>query len=64
MEAFTLSNKATEDLRTALKQSYGENFDVDLSDEDIYQIGVLFLDCVASYLKMLVSSPEITEKSL
>ena len=64
METLTLSDKATEDLRIALKQSYGEKFDVELSDEDIRQIGVLFLDSVASYLKIVVSSPEITARSL
>jgi hypothetical protein len=64
VETFTLSNKATQDLRTALKQSYGEDFDVELSDEDIHQLGELFLAGVASYLKMRVSHPEVITKSL
>lgn len=64
VDTFTLSNKATQDLRTALKQSYGEDFDVELSDEDIHQIGELFLAGVASYLKMRVSSPEVTASIL
>ena len=59
-----LSNQSLCDLRAALKQSYGENFDVELSDEDIHQIGELFLTGVASYLKMRVSSPEVTATSL
>lgn len=64
METQILSNKAVEDLRVALKQSYGEDFDTDLSDEDIHQIGEFFLDGVASYLKIRVSSPEVTAISL
>lgn len=59
-----LSNQSLSDLRTALKQSYGESFDVELLDDDIHQIGELFLTGVASYLKMKVSSPEITAKGL
>ena len=64
METKILSKKAIEDLRIALQESYGKNFDTDLSDEDVHQIGELFLDGVASYLKMRVSSPEITATSL
>lgn len=59
-----LSSQSLCDLRAALKQSYGENFDVELSDEDIQQIGELFLTGVVSYLKMRVSIPEVTATSL
>lgn len=59
VETLKLSNKAIEDLRTALKQSYGENFDAELTDEDIHQIGELFLVGVAAYLKKRVSTPEL-----
>ena len=59
-----LSSQSLCDLRTALKQSYVENFDSELSDEDIQQIGELFLTGVASYLKMRVSIPEVTATSL
>ncbi len=64
METKILSNKAIEDLRVALQESYGKSFDTDLSDEDVHQIGELFLAGVASYLKMRVSSPEVTATSL
>lgn len=64
MKTKILSNKAIEDLRVALQESYGKNFDTDLSDKDVHQIGELFLVGVASYLKMRVSSPEVTATSL
>jgi hypothetical protein len=64
VETQILSNKAIEDLRVALQESYGQNFDTDLSDEDIHQIGELFLAGIASYLKMRVSSPDIAATSL
>ena len=50
----TLSTNAIQDLRLALRKSYGEDFDIAFSDEDINEIGELFLNSLAENLKMKV----------
>ena len=44
----TLSDKAIQDLRIALRKSYGDDFDVDLSDEEIKGIAAYFADIKTS----------------
>jgi len=48
----TLSTKAIQELRTALSKSYGEDFDVVMSDEQINHIGVLILTGLVESLKL------------
>jgi hypothetical protein len=54
----TLSDKAIKDLRIALRKSYGGDFDIDLSDEQINRIGMVTLACLVEGLKL-----EIRESS-
>ncbi len=46
-----LSEKAILDLRISLRKSYGDDFDVELSDEEVNRIGVLALTCLKEGLK-------------
>lgn len=50
-----LSKKATDDLRVALSKSYGKDFEVSLSEEEVGEIGSLLLTILAESLKMKVS---------
>jgi hypothetical protein len=47
-----LSNKAIQDLRIALRKSYGEKFDIDMSDDEVNNIGILLLTSVVENLKI------------
>lgn len=47
----TLSSNAIKDLRVALRISYGEDFDIELSDEQVNSIGLLVLTGLAESLK-------------
>ncbi|GEM_PF-5159244 len=49
-----LSKKAVEDLRVVLIQSYGKDFEVFLSNEEVEEIGSLLLTILAESLKMKV----------
>ena len=51
----TLSDKAIQDLRQALKESYGATFDDAFSDNDLNELGELFLNTLAENLKMKVT---------
>lgn len=55
----TLSNNAIQDLRIVLRKSYGEDFDVALSDEEINKMGLLVLTGLVESLKL-----EMTRKML
>lgn len=57
-----LSQKALLDLRTALNNSYGESFDIELSDDDVNDLGNLFLTALAESLKLEIAHPEIIAK--
>ncbi len=46
-----LSHQAIEDLRTALRKSYGGAFDAELCDEEINEIGELLLNVLAEGLR-------------
>jgi hypothetical protein len=48
----TLSSNAIKDLRTALRKSYGEDFDIALSDEEIGNIGLFILTGLVESLKI------------
>lgn len=48
----TLSNNAIQDLRLALRNSYGKDFDTELSDEEINNIGVFVLTGLTESLKL------------
>lgn len=52
----TLSLKAIRDLRIALRKSYGESFDLLLSDEQIDNIGLLLLTGLVEGLKLKINS--------
>lgn len=54
-----LTTQAIKDLRIALQKSYGVDFDVSLSDEEVNQIGNLLLNILAESLKMKVAGPEL-----
>ena len=62
----TLSKKATEDLRIILSKSYGEDFGVSLSDEEVNEIGDLLINILAEGLKMRVNitNPELQTSKL
>ena len=47
----TLSSNAIQDLRLALRKSYGEDFDIELSDEQVNNIGLLVLTGLVESLK-------------
>ncbi len=57
--SFILSHKAIEDLRLALRKSYGDAFDSDLSDEEVSEIGELLLVTFVERIKLGVISPEV-----
>lgn len=54
-----LSNAGIKDLRLALQKSYGGNFDMDMSDEEINEIGELLLNTLAESLKNKITTPEL-----
>jgi hypothetical protein len=56
-----LSLKAIQDLRIALRKSYGDLFDAEMSDEQINHIGVLALTGLIESLKIEVA--DITKQS-
>lgn len=47
-----LSAKAIQDLRKALRISYGELFDAEMTDDQINHIGVLVLTSLTESLKL------------
>ncbi|HLP86704.1 MAG TPA: hypothetical protein VK153_02400 [Candidatus Paceibacterota bacterium] len=47
-----LSIQAIKDLRIALRKSYGEYFEMSLSDEEVNEIGYLVLNIFAESLKI------------
>jgi hypothetical protein len=51
-----LSNQAIKDLRVALRASYGNDFDATFSDEEISEIGEVFLAMLAGSLKIKMRS--------
>ena len=53
-----LSGKAIKDLRIALQKTYGVDFEVSLSDEEVNRLGDLILNVLAESLKMKVTGPE------
>ena len=48
----SLSSQAIHDLRLALRSSYGNSFDSQFSDEEINEIGEVFLCILAGSLKV------------
>lgn len=52
-----LSTNAVKDLRTALRKSYGEDFDIELSDEQVNHIGVIILTGLVEALRMEIVNP-------
>lgn len=57
-----LTVSAIKDLRGALQKSYGDDFDVVLSDEEIENIGLLLLTCLVESLKLEIVNPELFTK--
>ncbi len=55
----SLSSNAIQDLRLTLRKSYGEDFDVVLSDEEVNEIGELLLTILAEGLKQKITFPVI-----
>lgn len=55
----SLSQKAKSDLRIILRKSYGEDFEVALSDEEVGEIGDLLLTVLAEGLKLKIANPEL-----
>lgn len=55
----TLSINVIKDLRIALRKSYGEDFGIDLSDEEIKKLGLLILTGLVESLKMEIVNPEL-----
>lgn len=47
-----LSAQAIIDLRIALRKSYGDDFDIDMTDEQINNLGVLVLTGLVESLKI------------
>ena len=54
MKALALSKKASEKLRLVLKDFCGEDFERELSDEDVNKLGDLFLTIMAETLVLQV----------
>jgi len=52
-----LSKKAIDDLRIAIKSSYGDDFE--LNDEELNEIGDLLLNILAESLKMRINKKAI-----
>ena len=57
-----LSQQAIEDLRKALRKSYGELFDTEISDEGINRIGIFVLTGLVESLKLEITNPELFTK--
>ena len=55
-----LSKPAIEDLRIKLRKSYGSDFDLSISDEEVTEIGILLLTIFAEGLKHKVAYPELS----
>ncbi len=53
-----LSKNAIEDLRNVLRK-YGEDFERNLLDSEVEEIGNLLLTIHAEYLKMEIANPEL-----
>lgn len=51
-----LNESAIKDLRVALRKSYGDNFDMALSDVEVNEIGDLLLTVFAESLKIKVAA--------
>jgi len=56
-----LSSNAIKDLRKAISKSYGSDFEVSLSDEEVNEIGDLLLNILAGSLKrrIRIAVPEL-----
>lgn len=54
-----LSNKAKSELRDILRKTYGEDFSLSLSDEEVGEIGELLLTVLAEGLKHKIANPEL-----
>jgi hypothetical protein len=54
-----LSSQALQDLRMAFRASYGENFDQDLTDEQVNKLGNLFLTILAEGLMLEVINSKL-----
>ena len=54
-----LSTQAKLDLRNVLRKSYGVDFEVSLSDEEVNEIGDLLLTVLAESLKLKIVNPEL-----
>ena len=52
-----LSNKAIEDLKIALKDSYSADFVNNLSKDDLQEIGMVLLIITAEHLKIKTCTP-------
>ena len=59
MKALILSKKAIEDLRLALKRSYGEDVDKGLSDAEISMLGDLFLTILAESTMLEIAASRL-----
>ncbi|MDD5318416.1 MAG: hypothetical protein PHF79_01145 [Candidatus Pacebacteria bacterium] len=59
-----LSSNAIKDLRIALSKSYGEGFQLGLSDDEVNKIGLLLLIALAESLKLEIINPELIIKAL
>lgn len=47
-----LSKKAIEDLRIALRKTFGDDFDSTLNDEQVEKIGLLMMTSILESLKI------------
>ena len=54
-----LSKRALLALRLVLRNSYGQDFEIDLSDEEVGKLGVLFLTIFAERLALEFTKPEL-----
>lgn len=61
ISTLSLSIEALKDLRIAISKSYGGDFEVSLSDDEVNEIGDLLLNILAESLKkrMRVAVPEL-----
>lgn len=57
-----LSEKALLDLRVALRCSYGNDFDENLTGEQVNRIGYFLLTILAEDLKLQIIHPELRTK--
>lgn len=55
-----LGQKAIRDLRIALRKTYGVDFEVSLSDEEVNRIGDLLLNILAESLRMKLTDSELS----